>query len=205
MNSGKQSTSHIRCSAAYTNSHTSVVNRDTQVGKSGPKPKSVAERFWPKVHRTPTCWLWTGSQGNTYGHGSISVRQADGKYLPEYAHRVSWELANGAIPDGLQVLHRCDVAACVNPDHLFLGTQDANLKDAAAKGRFNVPRPNHPRRKLSEADVAAIHELRRDGLTLEAIGANFGVTKCCISQIVRGLRRVYSAPQLQQPDVRRIA
>jgi IS30 family transposase len=78
------------------------------------------------------------------------------------------------------------------------------MKDAASKGRFNVPRPNHPHRKLSEADVERICALRRAGMTLAAIGAQFGVTKSCVSFIVRGLRRVYNAPQYRSAQRREV-
>ncbi len=180
-----------------TQTHVTSSGSATQSAKKpGPAAISLAERFWPKVHKTDGCWLWTGARGNTYGHGSISVRRDNGKYFPVYAHRVAWEFEHGPIPDGLSVLHRCDTPRCVRIDHLFLGSQDDNLKDAAAKNRFNVPRPNHPRRKLSDEDVVAIRQLRADGWTLERIGDAYGVTVPCISQIVRGLRRVYTAPQL---------
>ncbi len=95
--------------------------------------KTVAERFWAKVRKGEGCWLWVGAkQHNGYGYlhsGGHSIRK------PLRAHRVSWELHNGPIPDGLRVLHSCDTPCCVNPAHLFLGTQSDNMKDCAAKGR----------------------------------------------------------------------
>lgn len=98
--------------------------------------KTAEERFWAKVSRgTPDqCWLWTGVLGgNGYGllhMGSKTVRH------PARAHRFSWELHNGPIPEGLWVLHKCDVKVCVNPAHLFLGDRTANMRDCAAKGRL---------------------------------------------------------------------
>jgi hypothetical protein len=77
------------------------------------------------------CWLFTLAGGNQFGHGLISIDNE-----PRGAHRYAWEIANGAIPDGLEVLHRCDVPACCNPTHLFLGTQADNMRDASRKGRL---------------------------------------------------------------------
>ena len=90
-------------------------------------------RFWTKVKKTKDCWLWTASiVGNGYGGFSL-----DGQM--RRAHRVAWELTFGPVPDGYQVLHKCDVRPCVRPDHLFLGTHTDNLRDAAAKGRVGKP------------------------------------------------------------------
>lgn len=159
------------------------------------RSRPIEERFWAKVQKTPACWLWTGSRGNAYGHGAFHIGKSDAS--PTYAHRYAWALANGPIPAGAHVLHTCDVPLCVNPAHLFLGDHDANMKDAASKCRFNVPRPR--RRKVTDEQVAEMFVLRKQGLTLAAIGAEFDVTKCFVSLTLRGLRRVYTAPQLQQP------
>lgn len=86
-------------------------------------------RFWSKVQRTSTCWIWTGSRrGSGYG----GVRIGGVLYL---AHRISYLISIGPIPDGLLVLHRCDVALCVRPDHLYLGSQKQNVHDAIERGR----------------------------------------------------------------------
>lgn len=100
--------------------------------KTGPKPKTIEERFWPKVNKTKGCWLWTASTAAGYGtigsEGGIKGRQLN-------AHRVSYELAYGKFAQSLYVLHRCDVKLCVNPEHLFLGTPQDNVDDMIAKGR----------------------------------------------------------------------
>lgn len=94
--------------------------------------KTVLERLNEKmVIDTKTgCWLCLGYL-NEWGYGRISV---NGK--PKLAHRAMWEVINGVIPDGMLVCHKCDVARCVNPDHLFLGTPKDNVRDCMNKGRF---------------------------------------------------------------------
>lgn len=95
-----------------------------------PKPRPLADRFWEKVRKTDGCWEWLAYTCK-FGYGRIGgVR---GQVLD--AHRVSWELHNGPIPEGICVLHHCDNPPCTNPDHLFLGTLSDNLADMYAKGR----------------------------------------------------------------------
>ena len=109
-------------------------------------------RFWAKVELTlDGCWLWTGSKTGpgpytTGGYGTVYWR---GEYL--LAHRVMWELANGPIPEGMHVLHRCDVRNCVRPDHLFLGTHQDNMADMARKGRAVSGATIRAARKLNKA------------------------------------------------------
>jgi hypothetical protein len=77
------------------------------------------------------CWLWEGAIIRGYGR----IRNPGAWNTYSFVHRLAWEEANGPIPDGLHVLHRCDVTSCCNPDHLFLGTQLDNNSDMFAKGR----------------------------------------------------------------------
>jgi transcriptional regulator with XRE-family HTH domain len=113
---------------------------------------SIEERFWAKVDKNgpvPShcpdvgqCWIWTaakvGSQGDQRGSFRRTSRRS------ELAHRVSWELTNGSIPEGLVVCHRCDLGLCVRPDHLFLGTQEENMLDMWHKCRaWNVQKGLH--------------------------------------------------------------
>lgn len=102
-------------------------------GPSGEHRQSFIERFWAHVEKRgpDDCWLWTGPVISC-GYGQVSV-----KGIAKYAHRLSLEIASGPIPGGLFVLHRCDVPRCVNPAHLFLGTQKDNINDAIAKGRID--------------------------------------------------------------------
>jgi hypothetical protein len=112
------------------------------------------ERFMAKVSPEPTsgCWLWTGALGMD-GYG-IRVHLHGEERKPRRAHRASWEIFRGPIPDGLWVLHRCDNPPCVNPDHLFLGTQTDNIRDAVRKGRRNMHLP-------AAAVAAALKESER--------------------------------------------
>lgn len=95
--------------------------------------RPISERFWSKVDKTPTCWLWTGARDKS-GYGYVGVQ-------PGYfqgAHRVAWALIHGPIPDGLYVLHRCPDPPnrlCVNPEHLYLGTARDNMDDVIRANR----------------------------------------------------------------------
>lgn len=99
----------------------------------------IEDRFWSKVNKTPTCWLWIGATCN-FGYGKIGIGGRKNRKLKD-SHRLSWEIHNGIIPLGLCVLHKCDVPSCVNPAHLFLGTKKDNAADAVQKGRLKVWRP----------------------------------------------------------------
>lgn len=91
------------------------------------------ERFFEKVVKTDTCWKWiAGSRGKT-GYGAFKI---NGKVID--AHRISYELHNGLIPDGMHVCHTCDNRKCVNPNHLFLGSPKDNWRDGFYKGRIKL-------------------------------------------------------------------
>jgi hypothetical protein len=94
-------------------------------------------RFWKYVTRMDDamCWIWTGAVDN-HGYGKISL---GGRSLRTNlkAHRVSYEMANGPIPEGLGILHVCDTPGCVNPKHLYPGTQKDNARDMSKRGRLN--------------------------------------------------------------------
>lgn len=87
----------------------------------------LATRFWAKVEKGDGCWNWTAA--NVRGYGRISINNRMFR-----AHRVSYEMHRGPIPEGLEICHRCDNPRCVRPDHLFVGTRSDNIRDRVAKG-----------------------------------------------------------------------
>lgn len=139
-------------------------------------------RFAARFVRTDGCWLWTGII-EASGYGVLNLTKTSG-YGSALAHRIAWALVNGRIPNGMCVLHRCDVPRCVNPCHLFIGTQTENVRDMDAKGRRRLPpRDGFARTRISLSKHPAIFEARASGETLPKIAARYGVTPSCISHI----------------------
>lgn len=143
--------------------------------KAHMKP-SRAERFWRLVDRSGECWTWQGSH-DAKGYGLTGLG------LISRAHRMSWALAFGVLPNEAHVLHKCDNPPCVRPDHLFLGNNSVNQLDAFAKGRQTNVGTSNPRARLTEDDVRAIRSRRAAGETTIALGREFGVTTTAISAI----------------------
>lgn len=144
--------------------------------------KTFEERFWEKVDRRgpDECWNWLGSK-NGKGYGSF---YANGKM--NKAHVISYEMNVGPIHDGLFVCHKCDNPPCVNPNHLFLGTNQDNIKDMFAKGRFPDHKgENHPGAKLTEHDVLEIRRLRESGYSMNKLAKMFSVDVTNINLIVK--------------------
>jgi hypothetical protein len=137
------------------------------------------ERFWSKVNKTNTCWLWAAGTTRK-GYGQIR----DNKGYNVRAHRISYEIAFGNIPEGTHVLHTCDDRRCVNPEHLFLGTNLENMRDAVEKKRTMTGSRN-PRSKLTEDEVLMIRSLHAEGYGCQRLARAFGVSNDTIKRINR--------------------
>lgn len=151
---------------------------DISVVKSGGNPPGdPVVRFWSKVDvRTDEeCWLWTG----TFVTGGYGGFKAGGKM--HRAHRYSYELANGPIAAGLSVCHACDVPACVNPSHLWLGTNEENSADRHSKGR-TVSGESHYAARLTASDV---RNIRSDERSTSEIASDYGISDTTVRRIKR--------------------
>ena len=144
--------------------------------------KTLAERFWSKVQigANDECWPFTSV--DVRGYGQIQAGKRGVGVLK--AHRVSYELHNGPVPDGLHVLHSCDNPSCVNPSHLHLGTHQDNMREMAARRRAG-------QRRLNEEQVVEIRDLRSRGVSQREVARLFGVTKNAISNIDHGRSHSY--------------
>ncbi len=174
--------------------------------KTGPKPKGLEARFWPKVRRTmdpDACWEWQGYR-NPRGYGTIGAGSRDESML--LAHRVAYEIANGAIPlDKPHICHHCDNPPCCNPRHLFAGTRSDNMRDCVSKRRHvgavcperlargdrngsrrhpekRLRGEQHPMSRLCEADVLAIRS--RSGQSVSALAREFDVGRTTVQRVL---------------------
>ena len=149
---------------------------------------TVEARLKSKLVRSADgCLEWTGAT-LAFGHGHMGRGSRGAGF--ESTHRVAWMLEHGAIPDGMQVLHRCDNPPCCNVDHLFLGTQLDNMRDMDAKGRRGSRRgEQHHSAKLTDAEV---QDLRRLAAILKndaEVGRRFGISKQHARALRIGLKR----------------
>lgn len=155
---------------------------------------TLEQKFWARVQKSDGCWLWIGSRRDRRPQQNYGRFLLSGKFV--YAHRWSWELHFGAIPDGLDVLHHCDTPPCIRPDHLFLGDHATNMADKARKGRAPTSAhlhsydfqkgANHPDVKLTEDNVREIRRLLGQGVPRLQIARAFGVSTGPIGAIARG-------------------
>ncbi len=138
-----------------------------------------ARPFESRIEYEPNtgCWLWSGAV-DACGYGRINVAGHTRR-----AHRIAYIEARGAIPPGLEVLHRCDTPCCVNPEHLTTGTHAANMADMAAKGRAaSKSGPRNGRAKISPSLAA---EIRTSEADAQSLAAELGLHFCTIYRIRR--------------------
>jgi len=149
---------------------------------------NLHDRYWNMVDKDGPllrvelgrCWKWKGHVGKN-GYGSIGVQKGHEEVMPVFtSHRASWIVHFGDIPDGLFVLHKCDNRECSNPEHLFLGTQKDNMRDAASKGR--IPE----RGKFNSEQVLEIRKEMKGGKkNWTEVGRKYGVRPKTIKALVR--------------------
>jgi hypothetical protein len=138
------------------------------------------ERFWAKVDKSGECWAWTG-YCDRWGHGQF---YRNGRH--QKAHRASWEMHNGPIPQGALVCHRCDNPPCVNPAHLFLGTNADNSRDMVNKKR-QAKGERMGSAKLTADEVRAIRAMAAEAgvaLNQTATARQFGVSATAIRFVI---------------------
>ena len=155
-------------------------------GKPMPRKISLWERFWAKVNMTDplNCWEWQGMK--KAGWGGYGLFWFDGT-SQNRAHRMAWTLIYGEIPDGLFVLHKCDNPGCVNPLHLWLGTQTDNCADMRTKGRGSwAVGENNGKSKLNPEKVRQIRKLYTDGVNYNRLGIKFNINSGVIWAIING-------------------
>ncbi|MDY3555321.1 HNH endonuclease signature motif containing protein [Gemmata sp. JC717] len=143
-------------------------------------------RIFDRVTKSESgCWLYTGGISSTgYGIASVKGRSA-------HVHRMAFELRCGEIPDGMCVLHRCDVRRCINPDHLFLGTLADNNRDTMQKDRTDDRRgEKNTQVKFTDEQVKQMRSMYASGLfSQRQIASTFKASQQHVSQIVRGVAR----------------
>lgn len=143
------------------------------------------ERIKVRIQKTikideKKCWLWIGAK-HRQGYAIISYKRK-----PSLGHRVSWMVYKGEIPESMKICHICDVTSCVNPEHLFLGSQKENVKDAVEKGKFYGRNLGKRRTKLNWDQVQSIRNLHSKGIDRKELQQRFRVGQTCIAKILTG-------------------
>ena len=158
-------------------------------GKGKPllPPEAVQQRFWSYVEKSEGCWIWTGgTNADGYGGFWLSKTETSSVRRKWRASRLAWIWEHGPIPPGMFVCHKCDVPACVRPDHLFLGTNRENMRDAASKGRVCKGVSHH----LAVLTPEAVRDIRRRAANGEIhfhIAKSLGINSGTVWKILNGL------------------
>lgn len=148
------------------------------------------DRFWSKVDRRSEneCWPWLGKAKTSFGYGRLTM----GRSVNLKAHRVSWELSFGPIPDGMNVCHKCDNPSCCNPHHFFLGTKKDNTHDMMRKGRMSKPPVRHgDAHHLVTIPDAELPKIRNSSVPRRKLAELYGVSFQTIYRIQKGRSRAH--------------
>lgn len=171
----------IRChSLGYCSRHYQAFRKygdATKVLQKQHHGKTVRERFLIYTKQGPGCWEWVGHK-DPNGYGRLNI---GGK--PILAHRISYMLQYGDVPDEMDVLHKCDTPKCVNPEHLFLGTQADNVRDMHEKGRALKRGLKGTEHNLAKLDEAAVRAIRASTEPDGKVAAAFGIARTTVSDI----------------------
>jgi hypothetical protein len=173
---GKRAWSRGLCSGHYAQQRVGKELRPLQVQHHG---FSEIRRFARWFDRKPgPCFVWKGSKNSGYGQW----RNQAGNI--ELAHRASWRLFNGPIPKGLHVLHRCDNPPCVNPDHLFLGSQDENLKDMWVKNRARPGKSLGEKHGMAKLTADQVISIRSSKEPVAALAERYNLSRRAVYDIL---------------------
>jgi hypothetical protein len=166
---GKQK-GHLYGLSSYCRTCTNAHLANRRRNAPEPDPSDI-DRFWSHVDKSGECWTWTAFRNKT-GYGMARWREQS-----TLANRVAWEISHGAIPEGLFVCHHCDNPSCVNPSHLFLGTNADNVRDKVAKGR-----------QYKRLTIEQVNEIRRlfkaKEMNRGELAKRFGVSHTTICAVV---------------------
>lgn len=167
-----------------------VMPPDYRARKQGKQTIPIEQRLYNhiEINQETGCWEWTGTKRNGYGRLIVGSR-TDGTRHSVSAHRLSYELFCGPIPDGMEVCHKCDNRCCINPDHLFVGTHQDNIDDRELKGRNVVYKgEDQVNSKLTEQDVIDARKERINNKTpYKVLADKYGVCKKTIMNAINGV------------------
>ena len=156
------------------------INWEFGINKKTGRKSNTLEQFYERINKTETCWLWTGTVANN-GRGVFKINNK-----LKQAHRISYEVHFGEIPQGLLVCHKCDNGLCVNPEHLFLGTQQDNINDCVNKNR-NAKGSKNWNTKLNEEKVKMIRTADFSERGSKAkISRELGISQTALNYVISG-------------------